>query len=103
MSSSSCWGVRADLVAFLRVPHFALKVVCKQGFGPLQHPAQLVAPNKAVKVHGQLVVIQAVLDNVVSVLQQDGKAQEQHERIAFAELLRRWEGTRFDAGGFGLR
>lgn len=53
-------------------------------------------------MHGQLIVIQAVLDDVVSVLQQDGQAQEQHEGIAFAELLRRRQGTRFDAGGLSL-
>lgn len=54
-------------------------------------------------MHGQLVVIQAVLDDVVSVLQQDGQAQKQHEGITFAELLRRRQRTRFDAGGLSFR
>lgn len=58
-----------------------------------------MASHEAIKVHGQLVVVQAVLDDVVPVLQQDGQAQEQHEGVAFAELLRRWQGARFDAGG----
>lgn len=57
-----------------------------------------MAPDKAIKVHGQLVVIQAVLDDVVSMFQQNGQAQEQHERISFAKLLRRWQGTWFSAG-----
>lgn len=54
-------------------------------------------------MHGQLVVIQAVLDDVVSVLQQDGQAQEQHEGIPFPKLLRRRQGARFDAGSFPFR
>lgn len=54
-------------------------------------------------MHGQLIIIQAVLDDVVPVLQQDGQAQEQHEGVAFAELLRRRQRTRFDAGSLSFR
>lgn len=75
-----------------------MQVVCKQGLGALQHPPKVMSANKAVKVHGQLVVVQAVLNNVVSMLQQDGQAQEQHEGIPFAKLLRRRQGARFDGG-----
>lgn len=39
---------------------------------------------------------------MVSVLQQDGQAQEQHKGIAFAELLRRRQGARFEAGGLSF-
>lgn len=53
-------------------------------------------------MHGKLIVIQAILDDVVSMLQQDGQAQEQHEGIAFAELLRWRQGTRFNAGGLSF-
>lgn len=54
-------------------------------------------------MHGQLIVIQAVLDDVVAVLQQDGQAQEQHEGVALAKLLRRRQGTILDAGGLSLQ
>lgn len=53
-------------------------------------------------MHGELIVIQAVLNDVVSVFQQDGQAQKQHERIAFAKLLRRRQGTWFDAGAISF-
>lgn len=82
-------GVCAGLVPLLRVPHLALQVVGEQCLGPLQHAAQVVAADQAVKVHGELVVVQAVLDDVVAVLQQDGQTQEQHEGVALAKLLGR--------------
>ena len=49
----------------------------------------MVFSHEAVKVHGQLVVIQPVAHDVVTVLQQDGEAQEEHEWVPSAELLGR--------------
>ncbi|KAG5836016.1 hypothetical protein ANANG_G00250120 [Anguilla anguilla] len=98
------WGVGADLVPFLRVPDLALQVVCEQGLGALQHAGQVVPAHQPVEVHGQLVVVQAVLHDVVAVLQQDGQAQEQHEGVPLPKLLGGRQGRRLhavQAGGAG--
>ena len=47
----------------------------------------MVFSHEAVKVHGQLVVIQPIAHDVVTVLQQDGEAQEEHEWVPSAKLL----------------
>lgn len=49
----------------------------------------MVFSHEAVKVHGQLVVIQPVAHDVVTVLQQYGETEEEHEWVPLAKLLGR--------------
>lgn len=49
----------------------------------------MVFSHETVKMHGQLVVIQPIAHDVVTVLQQDGKAEEEHEWVSPAKLLGR--------------
>ena len=57
--------------------------------------------HEAVKVHGQLVVIQPIAHDVVTVLQQDGEAQEEHEWFPLAKLLG-WGQAQWGWGWQGL-
>lgn len=64
-----------------------MQVICEQSLGAVQHSVQVVLADQPVEMHGQLVVIQPVLHDVIPVLQEDGQAQEKHEGVPFAKFL----------------
>lgn len=51
----------------------------------------MVFSHEAVKVHGQLIVIQPISHDVVAVFQEDGEAEEEHEWVPPAKLLGWWQ------------
>ena len=58
-----------------------------------QHPGHVMAPDELVKVHGDVLIVLAAPDDVLTLLQQTGEAEEHQEWVTVTKLRGRGQPT----------
>ena len=53
-----------------------VEILSKEPAGVAQHPGHVVAPDELVKVHGDVLVVLAAPDDVISLFQQTGETEK---------------------------
>ena len=71
---------------FVLASHMKATVMLVPQSSVLQNTVNVVFPDHLIEVHGKIVVVQTLGDNVVAVLQQNGHAHNHQEWIASTEL-----------------